>query len=156
MNPMQRLAARTARSPWLERRSDRVIRVDLLLRRLTGGRVTLLSLAGLPELFLTVTGRDGGDPRTRPVVGVPSNGGWLVVGALWGARERSTWELDLLEAGRAHVEHHGRHTTVDARLLRGEERAGAWAQLVRAWPPFAQLSEDPDREPHVFFLSPTR
>lgn len=156
MYPLRRLALRLGRARWLTTHADRVVAVELAVRRVSGGRVSVLGLAGLPELFLTVEERGTGRPRTTPLVAVASNGGWLVTTSNLGRPEPPPWVADLTAAGRAHVEYRGRHRTVTARTLAGEERDGAWAQLLRAWPPFATYAERAGRPLDVVFLAPTR
>ncbi|QZY29267.1 nitroreductase family deazaflavin-dependent oxidoreductase [Nocardioides coralli] len=154
MNPLRRTATRVGATDRLRDHADRLVRVDRAVRRVSGGRVTLLALAGLPEIYLTVPGRGSGTPRTRALLGVRSNGGWLVVDSNWGRDEPPAWAGDLVAAGRATVEHRGHHTTVVPRLLCGEERAGAWRRLVDAWPPFESDAARTARELDVFFLEP--
>ena len=54
MNPIRWLAIRLGRQPWLPKFAKYIVGLDVLIQRLTRGRFTLLSLAGLPELLLTV------------------------------------------------------------------------------------------------------
>jgi hypothetical protein len=56
--------------------------VDKPLFRLSKGRVTLPSiLAGLPVVMLTTTGRKSGEPRTMPLLGIPSGDNVVVIGS---------------------------------------------------------------------------
>ena len=48
------LAVRIGSIPWLPRYVPQIMWVDKLLQRLTRGRLSLLGLAGLPNLMLTV------------------------------------------------------------------------------------------------------
>lgn len=45
-----------------------VVWVDTRLQRATRGRVTMLDIAGLPHLALTVPGRKSGIARTTPLL----------------------------------------------------------------------------------------
>ena len=71
MNPMTRLAIVVGRQPWMPKFLPQIVWLDQTIHRLTRGRFSLLSLAGLPELFLTVRGRKSGEPRTTPLLCVP-------------------------------------------------------------------------------------
>ena len=44
---------------------------DKFVQRVSKGRVTILDIAGLPNLMLTVKGRKSGVPRTTPLLCVP-------------------------------------------------------------------------------------
>ena len=156
MNPMRRLAILLGRQPWLPRFTRQIVALDHLLRRLTRGRVTLLTFAGLPELFLTVPGRRTGIPRTTPLLCVPHEGGWLVAGSNWGAPQPPAWVGNLRAASQATVEFRGRETVTTARPVEGEERARVWQVMLATWPNYAKYAERTDREIPVFFLAPVR
>lgn len=154
MHPTRWLAVRIGGQPWLPRCAPYIVKVDLLLRRLTGGRITLLSFAGLPELFLTVAGRRSGTPRTTPLLCVPSDGTWLVAGSNWGGPKAPQWVGNLIAADSATVGFHGRDTVVSASLLLGDERATAWREMLELWPNYAKYASRTDREIPVFRLTP--
>jgi deazaflavin-dependent oxidoreductase (nitroreductase family) len=140
--------------PWLHRFAAYIVKMDLVLRRLTVGRITLLSFAGLPELFLTVAGRKSGQLRTTPLLCVPQDGSWLVAGTNWGGPKPPLWVGNLVSAGAATVAVHGRDTEVEARLLVGAERATAWGEMQVVWPNYAKYELRTDRDIPVFRLTP--
>lgn len=154
LHPTRWLAVLIGGQPWLPRYSPHIVRMDLAIRRLTGGRLSLLSFAGLPELFLTVAGRKSGLPRTTPLLCVPRDGHWLVAGSNWGQAKPPLWVGNLVSAGAGSVEFHGATTPVAARLLAGEERARAWAAMLEVWPNYAKYAARTDREIPVFALTP--
>jgi deazaflavin-dependent oxidoreductase (nitroreductase family) len=154
LHPTRWLAVLLGGQPWLPRFAPYVVRLDLLVRRLTAGRLSLLSFAGLPELFLTVVGRRSGLPRTTPLLCVPRDGHWLVAGSNWGAPKPPAWVGNLVSAGAGSVELHGDTTPVTAALLVGEERAQAWAAMLEVWPNYAKYAARTDREIPVFALTP--
>lgn len=154
LHPTRWLAVRLGGQPWLPAYSPYIVRVDLLIRRFTAGRLSLLSFAGLPELFLTVAGRKSGLPRTTPLLCVPRDGHWLVAGSNWGQPKPPMWVGNLVSAGSATVELHGASTAVTARLLAGEERARAWESMLEVWPNYARYAARTDREIPVFALTP--
>ncbi|UUZ60986.1 nitroreductase family deazaflavin-dependent oxidoreductase [Nocardioides sp. B-3] len=131
-----------------------IVRLDLTLRRLSAGRLTLLAFAGLPELFLTVRGRKSGLPRTTPLLCVPRDGSRLVAGSNWGGPTPPLWVGNPAAAGAATVEFRGRDTTVTARLLEGEERASARTEMLSVWPNYAKYARRTTREIPVFELTP--
>jgi deazaflavin-dependent oxidoreductase (nitroreductase family) len=154
LHPTRWLAVRLGGLPWLPRLAPYIVRADLLLRRLTGGRITLLTFAGMPELFLTVAGRKTGQLRTTPLLCVPRDGSWLVAGSNWGGPKPPAWVGNLAAADIAEVGFHGRSTDVEARLLEGDERAAAWREMLVVWPNYAKYAERTDRRIPVFRLTP--
>ena len=154
MNPVRWLAIRIGGQPWLPRFAKYIVGFDVFLQRITRGRFTLLTLAGLPEIMLTVAGRKSGLPRSTPLLCVPHDGGWLVAGSNWGAPEPPAWVGNLDAASEATVTHRGRPVTVRPRRLGGEERAAYWEVMLATWPNYAKYAERTDREIPIFFLAP--
>lgn len=154
MNPMRALAIKVGGLKWLPRFLPVIVRVDMALRKLTRGRVTLLTFATLPELFLTVAGRKSGVKRTTPLLCVPHDGGWLIAGSNWGGPKAPVWVLNVEAADTVEVEYKGRTSTCRPRLLEGEERERAWAVMVDTWPNYNVYAERTDRQIKVFFLEP--
>jgi deazaflavin-dependent oxidoreductase (nitroreductase family) len=154
MNPMTRLAILVGRQPWMPKFLPQIVWLDQTIHRLTRGRFSLLSLAGLPELFLTVRGRKSGEPRTTPLLCVPHNGSFLVAGSNWGAPKLPIWVLNLRDAGQAVVDFKGHKTPVSARQAEGDERARLWTVMNRTWPNYDHYASRTDREIPVFVLTP--
>lgn len=154
MKPMTRLAVLVGRQPWLPRFLPQIVWLDQGIHRLSRGRFSLLSLAGLPELFLTVRGRRSGEPRSTPLLCVPHRGGFLVAGSNWGAPKLPIWVLNLRAAGEAEVDFRGRTSTMTARRVEGDERADLWALMNRTWPNYDHYAARTDREIPVFVLTP--
>lgn len=156
LHPTRWMAVAIGGQRWLPRCAPAIVRLDMLLRRLTGGRVTLLTFAGLPELFVTVAGRRTGRLRTTPLLCVPRDGCWLVAGTNWGGPKPPDWVTNLAAADLARVSFHGRDTDVHATLLDGDERAAAWREMLEVWPNYAKYAERTDRVIPVFRLTPRR
>ncbi len=154
MNPLRLLAIRVGRISWFPRFLPQIVRLDLLVRRLTAGRISLLTFAGLPELFLTVPGRRSGLPRTTPLLCAPHEGGWVVAGSNWGQPKPPAWVFNLAAAETATVEYKGREHVVVPRKVEGEERAELWRVLNATWPNYERYAERVDREIQVFRLTP--
>ena len=128
-----------------------VPRLDKAVHRLSGGKF-MLSQWMLPSLFLTTTGRRSGEPRTTPLACLPQGETFLVVGSNFGRTSHPAWTGNLLADPDAVVEHRGRTTQVRARLLAGDERADAWTDLLRMWPPYASYQARVEREIRIFRL----
>ncbi|MEE2031779.1 nitroreductase family deazaflavin-dependent oxidoreductase [Rhodococcus chondri] len=154
MNPLRHVAIRLGAQSWLPRYARYIIAADESLQKLSGGRLALLALAGLPELVLTVRGRKTGEPRTTPLLCVPHAGGWLVAGSNWGHPRTPAWVYNLREADEATVTFGGRSTTVSVRVAEGAEREQLWREMVTVWPNYDRYAERTDRQIPLFVLTP--
>ena len=56
---------------WMPKLLPQIVFVDKLIQGGTRGKLTILDVAGLPNLMLTVTGRKSGIPRSTPLLCVP-------------------------------------------------------------------------------------
>ena len=148
------LAVRIGALSWMPKLLPQVVWVDTRLQKVTRGRVTVLDIAGLPNLALTVPGRKSGVPRTTPLLCVPHDGGWLIAGSYFGGPNVPLWVGNLRAAERATVRHDGVEHTVSWREVEGEERAAMWRVMLRTWPNFARYEERTTRVIPVFHLLP--
>ena len=148
------LAIRIGAIPWMPRLLPQVVWTDRRLQRLSGGRVTLLDIAGLPNLTLTVVGRKSGLPRSTPLLCVPDEGTWLIAGSYFGGPDMPVWVGNLRAAGQAEVTVNRTTTPVTAEELSDDARAAAWQVMLRTWPNFAKYEERTDRLIPVFRLTP--
>ena len=155
MNPVRWLAIRIGRQPWLHKYAKVIVGTDVLIQRLTRGRFNLLTIAGLPEVTLTVSGRKSGEPRTTPLLCVPTTAaGWSP--APTGAARRCRAGSHNLGRRRHRPAScsRGRTSTVAPRRVAGAERAEKWHVMLQTWPNYAKYAERTDREIPVFFLDP--
>ncbi|WP_370248325.1 nitroreductase/quinone reductase family protein [Nocardioides sp.] len=150
------LAVRIGSISWMPRLLPQIVWVDTRLQRVTSGRVTLLDIAGLPNLALTVPGRKTGIPRTTPLLCVPDRDSWLVAGSYFGAPQMPVWVGNLRAATTARIRVDGVEHEVTATELDGEDRAAAWRTMLDAWPNFAVYEARTDRTIPVFRLLRTR
>jgi deazaflavin-dependent oxidoreductase (nitroreductase family) len=134
------LAIRIGAQPWMPRLLPRIVAVDTRLQRLTGR--SLLDVAGLPNLTLTVRGRRSGTPRSTPLLAVPVGGSWLVAGSYFGDPRTPEWVRNLRAADGCASTEHG---AVRATELEGAERDAAWETLLRTWPNFRVYQRRTDR-----------
>jgi deazaflavin-dependent oxidoreductase (nitroreductase family) len=148
------LAVRVGALPWLPRFLPQIVWTDRLLQRSTGSRLSLLDVAGLPNLNLTVVGRRSGLPRTTPLLCAPHDGGWLIAGSYFGGPDMPTWVGNLRAAGEGEVEVDGERRAVAAREADPAERARLWPVLVAVWPNFARYERRTERTIPVFVLTP--
>ncbi|MDQ2796124.1 MAG: nitroreductase family deazaflavin-dependent oxidoreductase [Actinomycetota bacterium] len=148
------LAIRIGALPWLPKLLPQIVWVDTRLQRVSRGRVTLLGVAGLPNLMLTVPGRKSGVSRSTPLLCVPCRGAYLIAGSYFGGPKQPLWVANLEDAGRGTLRFDGRTTPFTSRHLDGAERARAWQHMLRTWPNFAKYEQRTNRTIKVFELTP--
>ena len=146
------LAVRIGALPWMPKLLPQIVWTDKTLQRATRGRVTILDVAGLPNLMLTVAGRKSGIPRTTPLLCVPHAGGWLVAGSYFGGPDMPLWVNNLRAASTATIRYNAREHLVTAREVEGEERDRMWQVMLATWPNFAKYEERTTRVIPVFYL----
>jgi len=146
------LAVRIGAIPWMPKLLPQIVWCDRRLHRLSGGRLTVLDLAGLPNLNLTVVGRKSGTPRTTPLLCAPDGDGWLIAGSYFGGPKEPSWVANLRVAGQAEVDADNVRTTVTAHELEGPDRDRAWLVLVDVWPNFTRYEQRTHRRIPVFEL----
>jgi deazaflavin-dependent oxidoreductase (nitroreductase family) len=148
------LAVKIGSWSFMPRLLPQITATDRALQRVTRGRVSVLKIAGLPNLSLTVRGRKSGTPRTTPLLAVPHGDSWLIAGSNFGGPKQPVWVVNLEANPDAQITVDGRTSDVLARRLEGEERAAAWKQMVGLWPNYNLYAERTDREIKVFELTP--
>jgi deazaflavin-dependent oxidoreductase (nitroreductase family) len=150
---MTPVAVRIGAIPWLPRFLPQIVWFDRALHRITRGRLTVLDLAGLPNLVLTVRGRTSGIERTTPLLCIPDGDTLLIAGSYFGGPAMPLWVGNLrAAAGVASVEFRRERYQVHATELAGEDRAAAWRHMVAAWPNYAKYEERTERTIPVFRL----
>lgn len=131
-----------------------IVWVDTRLQRATRGRYTLLDVAGLPNLMLTVPGRKTGVPRSTPLLCVPYEDTYLIAGSYFGGPKEPAWVANLEAAMRAEIRVGGRTLPVSACLVDGADRDRLWAHMKQTWPNFAKYEERTRRTIKIFQLTP--
>jgi deazaflavin-dependent oxidoreductase (nitroreductase family) len=139
---------------WMPKLLPQIVWLDKLLHRITGGRIGLLVLAGLPGLTLTVPGRKSGVPRSTELLCIPYEGGWLIAGSSFGAPKPPVWAGNLRATQTASVTWKRREIPVEWRELEGDDRARAWAAMLELWPNYDMYAANTDRVIPVFHLTP--
>ena len=148
------LAVRIGAISWMPRLLPQIMWVDRLIHRSTGGRLTLLDIAGLPNLVLTVIGRKSGIARSTPLLCVPYGEDILIAGSNFGSPKEPMWVKNIEANPEVTVQFRRRTAPMVARRLEGDERAAAWSHMVRTWPNFARYEQRTDRRIKVFLLAP--
>lgn len=148
------VAVKLGSRPWMPKLLPQITWADTRLQRVSGGRMSLLDVAGLPNLVLTVRGRRSGIPRSTPLLCVPWQGGWLIAGSYFGAPKSPVWAANLQAAETAEVRYRRRDHTCTWREVTGEEKDRVWGHMVTIWPNFDKYLGWTDREIPVFLLTP--
>ena len=148
------VAVRIGAISWMPKLLPQIVWFDKTLHRATRGRVTVLDIAGLPNLTLTVRGRKSGIERSTPLLCIPDGDTVLIAGSYFGGPDMPLWVGNLRAAGgAAKVEYQRETFPVRATELSGEDRAAAWRHMLATWPNYAKYEERTDRLIPVFRLA---
>ena len=147
------LAVRIGAIAWMPKLLPQIVWFDQNLQKVTRGKVSVLDIAGLPNLNLTVKGRKSGIDRTTPLLCVPDQGTWLIAGSYFGGPKMPLWVGNLRAADGAIIEYDGMKVPVTATELRESYRAVAWQTMLKTWPNYAKYEERTDRVIPVFRLA---
>ncbi|GAB3927540.1 hypothetical protein GCM10011575_10210 [Microlunatus endophyticus] len=154
MGVLTPLAVRIGAISWLPRLLPQITWVDKRLQLASRGRLSLLRVAGLPNLMLSVPGRTSGIERTTPLLCVPDQDTWLIAGSNFGGPVMPAWVHNLRAASAPRIRLAGREIPVVATELSGDDRAHAWAVMVRTWPNYSLYEIRTRRTIPVFRLTP--
>jgi deazaflavin-dependent oxidoreductase (nitroreductase family) len=149
------LAVKIGALEWMPKLLPQVVWVDTNLQKVSRGRVSVLDIAGLPNLMLTVAGRKSGIPRQTPLLCVPDGDTWLIAGSYFGGPKMPVWVFNLRAAETAHIRFGKVEADVTAEELTGPDRDAAWRTMLATWPNYAKYEERTDRLIPVFRLRRT-
>ena len=127
-------------------------RAHLAAYRLSGGRV-LGSVAGMPVLLLTTTGRRSGKARTTPLTFFRDAADLVVVASNGGADRSPDWALNLQQTPRAIVEIGTDKMAVTARQASQQERERLWILITATYAGYARYQERTTRPIPVVLLT---
>jgi len=123
------------------------------LYALTGGRIGG-SMAGLPVLLLTTTGRKSGEPRTIALTYLASGNNCVVIASCLGEPKHPAWYINLKADPIARIAIGGNSTTVRARVAEGAERETLWRQMADRMPDYDEYATRTTRRIPVVVLEP--
>lgn len=154
-NPLSILARWLGTHEWLMALAPLIIWVESHMRRWTNNRASLVGIAGLPSLQITVPGRKSGIPRTTALLCVPMGDAYIVTGSNWGREKAPVWSANLLAADIADVQVGAITQKMTVRLLEGAERELLWDGIVYYWPGYEMERRIAGgREFRMFLLEP--
>jgi deazaflavin-dependent oxidoreductase (nitroreductase family) len=151
-NLLTPLAVRVGAIPWLPKFLPQITAIDKAIQRATRGRWSLMRIAGLPGLMLTVAGRKSGIPRVTPLLCVPYGADHLIAGSNFGGAKPPVWVGNVRAAEEVTVTIGGTPHRARPREVAGEERARLWAHMIETWPNYAKYEQRTDRLIPVFLL----
>ena len=129
-----------------------VSKAHLAVHRVTRGRA-LGSVAGMPVLLLTTTGRRSGKARTTPLTFFRDGPDLVVIGSNGGADRPPDWSLNLGHTPRAVVQIGTDRFVVTARPASGPQRERLWAVITATYGGYARYQERTTRRIPVVLLT---
>jgi len=129
-------------------------RIDPLLYKLSGGRLTSAGPQVIPQLILTSVGRKSGKMRTVQLACLAKDGVHYIVGSNFGRENHPAWSYNLIAEPKATIQVGSTVIPVTAVRLSDEERDAMWAELDEVVPQFAAYRPRTDRSIRVFRLEP--
>lgn len=105
-------------------------------------------------VLVNTIGAKTGQVRTIPLAYIKEDDKVYIVGSAGGSDKHPAWYHNLLANPEITYELGGAPVLARARLLEGDERAGAWTRIVAALPFFGDYATNVTREIPVFVLEP--
>jgi deazaflavin-dependent oxidoreductase (nitroreductase family) len=137
------------------RRAARVYgRLNLLVYKLSGGRLMKNGPADRPICLVTMVGRKSGKTREVPLMHVPHGEQKILVASLGGTSKNPIWYYNLKATPEVTIAVDGVRGTYRAREVSPEEKAVLWPVLVDAYPPYDMYQARSDRDIPVFICDP--
>src|SRR5262245_7245010 len=134
-----------------------ILPVDKALHRISGGRLSLLGMVGMPALRLVTTGRKTGLERANDLLYTPYGDAYVIIGSGWGRPTHPVWTLNLAANPEATIIVRGRRIPVLARRAQESEVPGIWRAAVANWPGYEMEKRlAGDREFRIFVLTVRR
>jgi len=127
--------------------------VHPLIIRVSGGRLGG-SVAGMPVLVLTTTGRRTGKARATPLSAIEDGSHVYVIASKGGDDRHPAWYLNLVATPEVSVQRQGHTEVMLARVLTPEEKVRVWPVVTRAFKGYADYQKKTAREIPVVELVP--
>ncbi len=105
--------------------------IDRFLLKLTHGRFSIAGIA-IPTLLLTTRGRKTGQPRTAPLLYLPSedDATFYVIGSRGGRKAHAGWYYNILADPEVTITVGGKRLSYRASVLEEPERTRVWQHFV--------------------------
>ena len=148
-----RLSTHPAATWWVKNVASRL---DPLIFRATGGRLTSFGPPAMPMLTLTTTGRRSGRRRSVHLACVEHADDRLVVASAMGQEKHPAWRYNLEADPAVEVQVEGERFAARADVLSEAEKEAVWPELRRAIPQLAVYETRTDRNIRVFRIRRVR
>ena len=152
MGVLTPLAIKIGAISWMPKLLPQITWIDKKIQEVTRGSWSILRIAGLPNLMLTVVGRKSGVPRTTPLLCVPYGDDHLIAGSYFGGPKTPVWVANVRATNQVTVSVRGKSHAAIPREITDDERAAIWAHMVKTWPNFEKYAERTDRKIPLFLL----
>lgn len=127
-------------------------RLDPLLYKISGGRLTSVGPQIIPQLVLTTTGRKSGQKRTVQLGFTAHGADYLVVASNFGRAKHPGWSYNLDADPNAQVQIGSATMEVVASRLPDEEKAALWPRIEATIPQMKVYPGQTDRNIKVYRL----
>ena len=152
MKRFQLWLSRTAFGVWMSKAF--ASRVDPMIFRLSGGRLTSMGPIVIPQLVLTTRGRKSGQDRDAQLAFTDLDGAAYVVASNFGGKSHPAWSYNLQADPLAFMQLREKRVPSLAQPLSDEEKEAVWGRLCENIPNYAAYKEQTDRNIKVYRLSP--
>jgi deazaflavin-dependent oxidoreductase (nitroreductase family) len=130
---------------------------DALMLRLSGGKLTIAQISGLPIIELTTTGAKTGVQRTLPLTGLPDGDKYALIASNFGQDHHPGWYYNLKANPECTVTKNGRAGTYIAREADEGENKYYYDMAISYYIGYAAYKQRAgDRKIHVMILEPKR
>jgi deazaflavin-dependent oxidoreductase (nitroreductase family) len=130
-------------------------RLDPLIFKATGGRLTSFGPPAMPMVTITMMGRRTGKRRSVHLACLEHEGGWLVVASAMGQQRHPGWSYNLEANPEVELQIQGERFPARARVLSDEEKGEIWDDVRKAIPQMNVYEGRTDRNIRVFRLTRT-
>lgn len=128
-------------------------KLDPMLFRATGGRLTSTGIPTLPLLSVTTKGRKSGKSRDVQLAFHRDGEDYLVVASAMGQARHPAWRYNLEAHPDVEVQVRGERFTATATVLSDAEKARVWPAIKATIPQMNVYEKRTDRNIRVFRLS---
>lgn len=129
-------------------------RLDPILYRLTGGKLTTVGPQVIPQIVLTTIGRKSGKARSVQLGFTEDEGTYLIVASNFGGEKHPGWSYNLDANPEAEVQVGPTQRAVTAELLSDAEKDRLWPRIAENIPQMKSYRVRTTRNIKVYRLRP--
>jgi len=131
-------------------------RLDPILYKASGGRVTSVGPQVIPQLVLTTTGRKSGKERVVQLGYTEDGEDVLVVASNLGARNHPAWSHNLDANPKAKIQLGSEKRNIVAKRLTDSEKVILWPKIADTIPQMKSYVKKTERNIKVYRLTPAK